>query len=1037
MRSSKRLVLLITAAVGLLIWFANTSRFPAINQKASSAGVLESSGALSFDPILEFESEDPYWKKVAYSSVNWANTNYKGMAFGICLSALFLPMLGMMGTRVFQNRYLSTLIGAIAGTPLGLCVNCSAPVATGIYHATRRAEAALALMVSSPTMNVIVITMCFALFPLYMALLKIGLSLLVILLIPAFVSNEHVRPIPEDEVNNACAIPIGDGLVDVLAEESWGQAAIGALRAFGGSLRYVLVRTVPLMLLAGVLGAVAVHALDVGSIMGGTTSFFPLILASLMGTFLPSPMAFDLITAQVMLSAGIAPAYVMTFLFTLGIFSIYSFAIVWKTISQRSAVALYVCVFVIGIGAGYAADAFDRLDQQRTDLALARIFPKSVALHPSPLAQPSEFHASIQPFDIETGREPQKFDQSWFGEIIDVHARSHRTRNTGSGPQFERIEGPRVGIDLYDQFSPADSMPPYRTGRGLASGDFDGDGWVDLAVATDDGIALYRNAAQGKLRFQRVPFPAGIQSNVFTLAFVDINGDGWLDLFASSYREENIFYLNTGGNFTTEHLLRIPGGPESLTKAITFADVDRDGDLDFYLGNWYHPGPTHGTPWVENRNYLMIQNEGSFDSRRLEEISGVTQSALFTDLNGDNIADLVVLNDFSASDFYFLGDGKGGFEPIDGGKNGIPETPRLSMSIDSGDFDNDLLPDLILTNTGGSFESSPLEQRDFSQYCDFVEDQEAKARCVSNVAAAEILIRQKIAASSFDRCEEFDEPNREECLAMALTFTAINRKQRGLCDRITQRQLLIQADCLGFFNHREDSLEHASTPVPQAKQRNVLLRRTRDGRFENVAKSLGAHNTEWSWTARFADLDNDEWQDIYVVNGRWGANRQLLPNVFLHNHFGEFFEMEHDAFGLTDYPVVSGFTAIDFDNDGDLDIVTNAVNAPPRVFVNRETAGHSVTIDLVDHRGNRRGIGSKVYLEYGTDGEKKQFRELKAGGGFVSFDAPVLHFGLGEHETLSAIEVVWSTGDRTRFEQTLPTNHHYRIVRKARAQFEN
>ncbi len=66
-----------------------------------------------------------------------------------------------------------------------------------------------------------------------------------------------------------------------------------------------------------------------------------------------------------------------------------------------------------------------------------------------------------------------------------------------------------------------------------------------------------------------------------------------------------------------------------------------------------------------------------------------------------------------------------------------------------------------------------------------------------------------------------------------------------------------------------------------------------------------------------------------------------------------------------------------------------------------------------DHAGNRFGIGSKIIIHYGENGSLHQIREIKSGGGYQSFDAPIAYFGLGQHDSVQRIEVRWSTGGVT------------------------
>ena len=127
---------------------------------------------------------------------------------------------------------------------------------------------------------------------------------------------------------------------------------------------------------------------------------------------------------------------------------------------------------------------------------------------------------------------------------------------------------------------------------------------------------------------------------------------------------------------------------------------------------------------------------------------------------------------------------------------------------------------------------------------------------------------------------------------------------------------------------------------------------------------------------------------------------------------------------------MSAFSVVDLDNDGDLDLVTNAVNGPLRVFRNNAQSRRALSVELRDHRGNRFGIGSKVEIHYGENGGRHQVRELKAGGGFLSYDPPIAHFGLDAFEEVARIEVLWSTGERSVLEGPFAADARYRVERR-------
>jgi hypothetical protein len=218
--------------------------------------------------------------------------------------------------------------------------------------------------------------------------------------------------------------------------------------------------------------------------------------------------------------------------------------------------------------------------------------------------------------------------------------------------------------------------------------------------------------------------------------------------------------------------------------------------------------------------------------------------------------------------------------------------------------------------------------------------------------------------------------------------------------------------------------------IPQgARRANVLLTPTSDGSFVDKALELNLREAGWVWNAKFADLDHDEWQDIYIVNGYFNDNRQpgRESNHFFKNNGGQGF-VEHtvDA-GMQQFAESSTYTYIDIDNDGDLDIITREVLGPVWVYMNNETDGNAISFALEDSQGNRAGIGSRVIIRYAG---KAQMREMMASGGFSSFDAPAVHFGLGTHDQIDQVEVTWSTGETSTITGGLKAGQRYVIQRQ-------
>jgi uncharacterized membrane protein YraQ (UPF0718 family) len=285
----------------------------------------------------------PLRQRVWRTSINWLQANEIGMTFGFFFGAAALTVLATLPRRRTGNAYLNSLMGAAVGMPLGVCANCVAPIGRGLYASGMSAESTLAAMFSSPTLNVVVLAMAFALFPLPIVGLKLATMLLMIFVFPPLVGTLKAAPM----ISAECPI-------DVPASRTWAQALGVTAKSYAKSFWYVARVGVPLMLLAAVLGALAVETipqqgLHTPATLGG------IVLVALVATFLPVPMAFDVVIAYVLMSRGVALPYVVTILCTLGIYSVYSFLVVGRTISWRIAAAAGSAVALLGTLSGIAA----------------------------------------------------------------------------------------------------------------------------------------------------------------------------------------------------------------------------------------------------------------------------------------------------------------------------------------------------------------------------------------------------------------------------------------------------------------------------------------------------------------------------------------------------------------------------------------------------------------------------------------------------------------------------------------------------------
>lgn len=335
---SRALLVVLMAVIATVFWV--DSRYPALLKRYHAGNQIKASGTLTFGTVYTVDRSMSYPKRVWRTTVNWLDANRAGMTFSFLFAPAALAFLATLHTRRTRSRYLNTLLGAVVGVPLGVCSNCIAPIARGMYASGMSAESVLAAMFASPALNVVILAMTFALFPLPLALLKLATVLFLILVfVPLISARESARG------------PIVNCVIDVPTAETWGDALISVARSYGKSFWIVFRLAFPLMILAAVLGAIAVELIPQQALTGHV-SLIGIVAVALIAAFLPVPMAFDVAIAFILMAHGTPLPYVAAILCTLGIISVYSLSVMGKTISWRIAGATYATVVCLGIFVG-------------------------------------------------------------------------------------------------------------------------------------------------------------------------------------------------------------------------------------------------------------------------------------------------------------------------------------------------------------------------------------------------------------------------------------------------------------------------------------------------------------------------------------------------------------------------------------------------------------------------------------------------------------------------------------------------------------
>jgi uncharacterized membrane protein YraQ (UPF0718 family) len=1042
LQQNKRLIIITAVCIALAANFWAGSRVPSLNDKASLGGDLVLEDPLGFEAAYPVDPGDPLMERILFTTVNWVLTNRQGMTFGILIAAAFMTILSLLKRRSFSSHFGNTLLGLFIGMPLGVCVNCAAPIARGLHDSGTRLETTLVAMISSPTLNIIVLTMLFSLMPVYMAVTKVAMTLIFLLVLVPLLS----RYIFKDQLvaknitfaGGGSQEPGNSNHCELRPDEpGWLDSTQWVLKKYASNLFYIIKLTVPLMLLAGLMGAVAITLFswqEMASLIAGNQWYMVVVGAlviAVIGLFLPVPIAFDVAIVTALLAAGIPPVYAMILLFTLGIFSVYSFFIIWTGISKKVALVLSGVLLLMGILSGIVVELYLDWDESRQQ-ELFKEF--NLGADNSPVSSFFFGNARADTIQVSQVTSPSR---AFHSSTPAVHV-SEAVMQKSSAPAnqlFTRQYGEERGLVTESDMSVSYKfMTPFYRNWPVASADINADGWIDIVFGTDKGVFLYKNI-QGE-RFERIPLPdVGKRKSAMNVALVDLNNDSMPDLYVTSYRDGNYIIFNDNGKFSAEKSLILPDMGSTFLNATAFGDLDLDGDIDIVAGNWT-AGRWTRQPGESSRNAILWNEGDSFKVERLEGLPGETLSILISDINQDSYPDLMVGNDYQMPEFYYLGQPGGKLKLIKRKDNIFPVTTLSTMSIDSGDMDNDLDFEIYTTQASGFTSTNPtnrasmLPLQSINASCDEYSENDWKKRCLTRIKQHEIIFEAKQKRNPRLCLEISDEREKKHCLAYLLLekSTRFDNNPK-LCEQLKKDWKDMAYICnLGHQPATRYTRQQAKELLKQILGRNVFYKQTENGAYKELAEDMNVDISGWSWTAKFADLDNDEWQDIYVVNGQYHSQKRATK-VFFRNQQGKGFSNDTREAGLENYLAMSSYTYIDYDNDADLDIIAVSFDGPVWIYTNNTRENQGIIFELDDHKGNRTGIGSRIIIHYGENGDKHQIREIKASGGFLSFDAPRAHFGLGKYSLVSRVEVIWSTGEKTELSGEFKAGHKYRIER--------
>lgn len=537
----------------------------------------------------------------------------------------------------------------------------------------------------------------------------------------------------------------------------------------------------------------------------------------------------------------------------------------------------------------------------------------------------------------------------------------------------------------------------------ITNGDFNNDDIDDIFTITSKGLTIIiNNKDYFDIYTSNVKNIVG-DWNVFYRS-VDYNFDWLYDIITNNNIDYNIsIFINQWNLQFLEHKTNIK---KWWYQWIWFSDINNDYILDILI------------PW--NCQYVSLNNENCSDNIfyisekeyvykwiNLDEYNNETKGPTLTTFIGDirNEKDIYIWNDLSTPDVVYNRN-KWNIILDENINEYIPVTSFQTMSCDTDDINNDwyndifcsemLFMDNIYNNKINTTKCSLQSNLDDIATCDIFNKVSEYVNTnnlswclwIDNLYDINLLSNNTLEILWFQK---------GLCMTQIINNTAYNKLDPNLCNKINNN--IIRNKCYNKINlikkENKDNSKWINNiqSFPRQKSSNILLLWSSEWKFKNVTNSFWIERSDWSWNANIFDINNDNFLDIFVVNGSSQDVRFTENHLFKNNEWKSFEKVTDSWLELINPTYVYSYWNFDWDLDNDIfvkDLMWNIIFYQNNSLNNSNNILIKTTIN--NNWINYKNIPNIKYYFYDKDNNLLFKRERKLSGWYNSMNKTDLLF---------------------------------------------